>query len=528
MQKLGIYTIILSLFSFSVCAQKGLKIDNGRYVYRNTMNINNQFDTTFLIQLHKLNNKNYEKAKRILFQKIKESEDTKQLISKDPNYFVNLKKKLNSDTLKTLIAFNRYSIDLKTASGLHFYFFYHKDWERLMKQVKTDESEGKKGSTLQWFPIDFIPNNHGPICLSAYDYYLSAYRIYSSRKIGDLFPDGKYVSYYEPIYQYNKQKFITKKPFCYFEAKNQKWNGKSVYFSPLGDTIAKGNYVDGKQDGKWMMKFPFERVPKGQQFHFCGITTAAGKIFCEKHPINAPRCNRIKTIQGKKEKGWCTYKVGFDHGKLNGIYRLYLNGHLVADGTIKENKPVGTWKYYYENGQLATSFTLRDKPIIINKPDKIYPLMPDNQVCNSDTSVCKAIFPMGNVTTKFLGLSQFIYDPFEPINVLDSGLLKKKSLNSRGFYRLDLDNHVHTAIKGLFQSYYKNGVPYFKMKVNDSGQVTYFSPRVYDEHKNVIQEWKFNKDRSVARVTYYPNDKEKKRVYKIFYHWGRQKKIRIK
>ena len=86
-----------------------------------------------------------------------------------------------------------------------------------------------------------------------------------------------------------------------------------------------------------------QRVVKGSQaYDEKGVVYIQG----EKTPYTG-------VLQNINEKGILESEAEYKDGKMNGFSKLYYpNGKLLMSGQMKENKEVGNWKYYDENGNL--------------------------------------------------------------------------------------------------------------------------------------------------------------------------------
>jgi antitoxin component YwqK of YwqJK toxin-antitoxin module len=286
--------------------------------------------------------------------------------------------------------------------------------------------------------------------------------------------DGIYVAYYEISDVENK--IISKnKPYCYFSLKNHQLNGKAIYFSPRGDTIAKGYFKENKQVGNWKIIIPFY--------------------------IDSRNYKKNYGLYTDTTTNWCTYYISIEGDSLNGSYNYYENDILITSGYLKNNKPIGEWKIYHTNGILANKFNVLkfsiekevDKVIsvsnIMEYPEsvdssKLIPFYPRHQ------SLSIALLPYGNHQVFFPGLTYSLIDSYRSANYDQLIFSGTYSLSPN---RISKDSKIFSELwYSFFESYYSNGQLRFKIEMDEKGNLIEVS-NVYDSSGNIEVEHKIRK-----------------------------------
>lgn len=134
----------------------------------------------------------------------------------------------------------------------------------------------------------------------------------------DVLPDGKYVQFYEGLFALSDKGDVI--PFegqvaGVFYIKNNMLDGFAYWISTSGDTIERGNYSEGKREGKWM-------------FH-------------QKTDFSTREIN--DTI--RYDLITCEYKDGL----LDGPYEEYFHNKLRFKGFYTGGEPSGEWFFYNED-----------------------------------------------------------------------------------------------------------------------------------------------------------------------------------
>lgn len=428
----------------------------------------------------------------------------------------------------------------------------------LYDNAKSKLIESQFGTSISWSVRDFIS-----IPTFRNEHYMNPEQIlfiYDVKKtFYDGVEDGKYVMYYEPIFDYKTQRFKTNVPYCHFEIRNKKTDGQAIFFSHLGDTIAQGIYVNGLQHGKWHLKLPFTSVQNTDSFEFAELSLD-GKII-------------MKDIEST-DSGWCEYDLEYSLGQLDGEFIFRKNGKLRSIGKILliSNRQVfygsehlvstamSEWKTYYTNGQLATKFEL--KPIFSMNKSVVFPWAPDFE-STFDFSILygNTAIPGYDEFNKslLLGKNEYGYnlsqisneeDENKLVNAHDSLIIEPPSiLNNQKVHLFAFSDEVRVcheqkdelllyrymlsktagaaAVKDDFILYHKNGQLMFHLNYSEDGKLTKVSP-LYDCEGNIIARYLFNRDHTSAVVILKLQNKTIK--YKVTFKKDNQnwKQIRFK
>jgi len=144
--------------------------------------------------------------------------------------------------------------------------------------------------------------------------YNEAGRLKDIMPVTDSLPDGQFIVYrekttYKKPFLFGRLKVIrdTTLPAVFFTAKNGKRNGPSYWLDNKSQLIAKGIYENDERTGLW--------------------------LFYEKN-------NLVMETQLK-------------HGYADGLYCTFNStGQFTTVGQCKDNKAIGTWYAYYDDGSL--------------------------------------------------------------------------------------------------------------------------------------------------------------------------------
>ena len=500
--------------------------DDELIVYPIKKFVNNYYDSSIREKLYKKSLSTFEESKEIVIQKMASDKNMDVSDLKKTDYYPEIEASF-SDPLEVNRRFKAYDVPALNVMGANFKNRDTSFLRVIYEQGKNQKDNKIKKTTIKWEVYDFksIPTKKYP----NYEVpqILDVQNIITDIKI---LKDGKYVMYYEPIYDNENQSFLIDKPFCFFEIKNYTTNGEAVFLTHLGDTIAKGNYLNGKQHGNWEIKLPYSKIPNSIDLDYWKIQ------------VNGELLVGESKIEGSANKtGWCQYNLEYQEGILNGKFTFKIDNQVRSIGSIIDNKPIGNWKFYYNNGQLANSLNLLKKPVYLNE-NIIYPTTFNMQICDTANLVpyspnippCFDLLPMGNSRSSFLGLTlDFYLSSQTPVTLefgknyirQNNGYIKEEGdpyISDEYNYhenkdlvilydRTSLERKLYTV--GLFEAYHKNGQPYFSLEVNNNGEIIDFSEKIYDKDSNVIEEWYFNSKKNKAiNILHYKDDRT---IYKI-------------
>lgn len=260
--------------------------------------------------------------------------------------------------------------------------------------------------------------------------------------------DGKYVMYYKVSEKEDKE-ISERKPYCYFELRNHKINGKTVYLSPNGDTLAMGNHKVNSQIGAWMVRMPFYKELNSHYIRY--------SVFSD-------------TITN-----WATYHFTLKNDSLNGPYSYYENDRLITEGYLEGNRPVGEWRIFHSNGTLANKFNVLKEPLELDRDSMIsvnnISENPYQNASHQNYYIYKEVLPYGNENLFFPGLT---YDLLYTYSRGNDDLLHNAngifSLPSNLMFR-DPKMFKSSWYFGLFESYYSNGQLRIKIEFDDKGNL---------------------------------------------------------
>ncbi|MBI3133981.1 MAG: hypothetical protein HYZ14_04825 [Bacteroidetes bacterium] len=168
---------------------------------------------------------------------------------------------------------------------------------------------------------------------------LEQFRTLSFEETENL-PDGDYVFYYEPFYDRETDSWINDRAFGHFTISQRYLNGQSLFYSPYGDTIASGNYLNGRRESTWHYKIPIDTITD-----VLGLYSPVSNVFCE-------------------------YEIDFHNGLMNGNYEFKVNNVLRAKGEMLNDKLIGFWQIFHKNGMLSNSLFLVENPIELSVKKK--------------------------------------------------------------------------------------------------------------------------------------------------------------
>lgn len=430
----------------------------------------------------------------------------------------------------------------------------------LYENAKLKLIESQFGTSISWSVREFvsIPTFHNEHYLNP-EHILFIYDL--KKTFYDGVEDGKYVMYYEPIFDYKTQRFKTNVPYCHFELRNKKPDGQAIFFSHLGDTIAQGAYVNGLQHGKWHLKLPYTSVENTDSFEFAELSLD-GEII-------------MKDIEST-DSGWCEYDLEYSSAQLNGEFIFRKNGILRSIGKMLlissrqvfhgneqwVSTAMSEWKTFYSNGQLASQFEF--KPIITMNKSVVFPWAPDfdstwnftilygNSAIPGYDEFNRSMSPKLNPDVYNASDLFFIENENEVLLYDDSlyidtpSIVKTQKFQVQLFafsdevkvcdeqkdelqlYRFLLSKTAGAAsVKNDFILYHKNGQLMFHLNYSEDGKLTKVSP-LYDCEGNIIARYLFNRDHTSAVVIVKLSNKTIK--YKVTYKDNNQnwKQIRFK
>src|SRR5690554_98959 len=519
MKKSLIIIIFLSFSSVSIFSQDKIETENDLFVYSITKKVDNHFDSTFFGKAYRLSIQELETSREKVVEKRMKHPDLDSILLRNPDYFSDLKKEL-SDPIQLQNYFHWEGIYL-SVDGVGIEYFDTATFKELYEESINEFKENEIGTTFSWDLKDFesIP------LISWYGQWAGIQIIAHKNRVDtNQLENGRYVMFYEPIYDYKKDSFSPKVPYCYFEIKNHKPNGKALFLTHLGDTLAMGSYVNGIQEGEWKINLPCSNVPKSLDVSYERLLLN-GKIFHDSVPRDIYGRMKYK-FPLEYEFGWCNYKLNFVKGKIEGDFIFKQDGDLRSKGSMKNNKPIGNWNFYYKNGQLANSFTLREEPLELNDKS-VYPIVSNHIYCDLENAVpyspkgpeCIDVLPVGNKKSTIIGLHDLFYiNKFEGYDPpLGNEVQFFQGNDYRGRKMLVIDE---------FKAYYENGDTYFKMKINNDGKLAFFSSKIYDEKGDLLVEWFINKNQTKAIVVYHYE--EGKSIYKVYVENRKQHRELIK
>ncbi|MGM0480015.1 MAG: hypothetical protein ACQERC_12410 [Bacteroidota bacterium] len=500
-----LYLVLFSWCNLSPFAQTELEIENDFFVYPISKEVNNYFDLSIIEKLYHKNLESFESNKDKVFKKLAQSAYIEDQLKKSPDYFsFYVENSFEESPYQVEQYFALYDIFIDV-DEVSFKCLdtstYRKIYENKINELRTETI----GTKIEWSLEEFATiKKSRPI--SNYNTLLDVKDII----MDTVLVDGEYVMYYDPIYNHKSKTFLTKVPYCYFEIKNFKPDGNAVFFTHTGDTLATGKYIDGKQEGEWKVNLPYYSEPNSIDIEF-GSVSVNGEVMPFKPEKN-------------KDFGWSTYIIDYKKGEPHGKFVFKQDEQIRTTGSIKNKKPIGNWKMYHKNGQLANSFTLREDTLRINQPS-LYPKVSNKAVLDKEKTKPYDpfphyinILPVGNHASSILGLvnSYFI----DKRNVFDNGVATYTA--DIQFYNfIDSTNLHEYYIKDDFEAYFENGQLYFKMHVNEAGKLIEFS-NVFDDHGNLILEWKLNEERTEAEVIKYDKNGETKSIDKTYIKNGKQ------
>jgi|SRR5690554_1368769 len=497
------FLILLVLLSTSALAQTPLetKKDSDIFIYPILKEVNNYFDVSFLEKLYKKNLTEFQNNKNTVIEKLSEKPYIKDRLKVNPNYFkVDVENDFtNPHQVNNYFKAFNLTVDI---DGVSFKAMDTSTYRQIYEHQKKQMNTTPKETTISWNLHEFkaIPlSKH-------FNSLINAESVVSKQEL----LEGEYVMLYEPIYDRKKKLFLIEKPYCFFKIKNSKLHGNAVFFTPNGDTLATGKYDNGMQEGSWIIRLPYYAQENSIDINF-GKALPNGEVL----PFNPAK---------NKDFGWCTYIVEFQDGKPSGEFVFKQNESVRTTGFIKNTKPIGNWRIYHKNGQLANSFTFNSVPLRVNQPS-LYPKVANIAVLDKDKSKPFEPFPhyintlpIGNYTSSILGLSNSYF--IDERYVFDDDLTTYT--DDIQFYNfIDSTNMHEYYIKDDFEAYFENGQLYFKMHINETGEITEFSD-VFDIHGNLIIEWQLNKDRTEAKVIKYNENGDVVSVHKTLIIKGKQ------
>lgn len=125
------------------------------------------------------------------------------------------------------------------------------------------------------------------------------------------------ITFFNIKYQFRKNR----KLYGIGKINNGRKSGLWKYYDRAGRICRKGNYIDGKREGKW-----FSYYPESQYFFSNDKLEGVSLEF---------------NMNGKFES-----KKFFKDGKLNGHAIYYENGKIIMEGDWKDGKEHGVWNIY--------------------------------------------------------------------------------------------------------------------------------------------------------------------------------------
>lgn len=148
----------------------------------------------------------------------------------------------------------------------------------------------------------------------------------------DKIPDGEYIQFFNEFPLVDSKgdyQLVNKKVAGIFNIKNNLLDGQAIWFNVKGDTLKKGNFLNGLKEGQWTIE---TRILKNRRL------TNENKDFYVKNGY--PRMDTTVEV------------TTFSNGLKSGYYSyMGLGKYPIIEGFYKDNEKAGSWiekknKYY--------------------------------------------------------------------------------------------------------------------------------------------------------------------------------------
>lgn len=247
-------------------------------------------------------------------------------------------------------------------------------------------------------------------------------------------PDGEYVLYYANVPYHESDHVLRYRNdlvAARFHLVHQQLHGKAYWFSPAGDTIRKGSFVEGKREGNWFI------LLDDQYYH-----------------------------------------LQYTNGLLNGEFRICFyddSPSIIGHHTL--HKPDGEWTFYHFNGTIYKRYTVAPDSLkatnILIRQKFLYPAYTTNL---TDLNTCDLyhipfnmhfdiLNPRDKPFPDFSGLPPFPDEYHHSLNDDDDFNHIDRYLAT---FQVENMGHLiqsygyHSYYQGLYAEYYDNGQLYFR------------------------------------------------------------------
>lgn len=239
--------------------------------------------------------------------------------------------------------------------------------------------------------------------------------------------DGFHIKHYKKHYDVENKCWISKEPFIKYKIKNKQLYDTVYFYNLKGETLAKGVFINNKRDGVWYFK------------------------------------NQKDTVELK-------FEVSYKNGKRQGLFKYYENQILRCTGDVKNEMPIGEWKIFHKNGNIANFLTFLENPIVAKEDFVQMFFRKSNQLPSSNQS----IYIPG-------------FDYYRGKNIQTISFSRKKT--------------VKFFLDGEFKSYYSNGQISTDWLYKNG--VVLKGNKIYYENGQVSMEWILHKNKKkVTKITY--------------------------
>ena len=155
----------------------------------------------------------------------------------------------------------------------------------------------------------------------------------------------------------------------WYEDENGLKQGEYKLFHYNGIICEKGQYIDGKREGKWEEHDIFGHFRAEKNYKNDKLNGEYKEYFPN---VKKTICKIGQYVDDKKEGEWIEYhnnlsqnkislKENYVNDKLEGlILSYYENGQLMKEENYKDGKREGEYKSFYENGQIKQSLFFKD------------------------------------------------------------------------------------------------------------------------------------------------------------------------
>ena len=281
----------------------------------------------------------------------------------------------------------------------------------------------------------------------------------------DVLPDGKYVQFYENLFQLDQKGDISpveNQVAGVFSIKNNMLHGFAYWISTAGDTIEQGEYSQGKRVGQWVFN-------QKSDYGLDEITSALDydEIVCE-------------------------YKDGL----LDGPYREQFNDTLHYKGFYTDGEPSGEWFFYNQEfvenpltklvelkHYLEKHLTYADKDAPVSHKFVIRNLVNQNLI-ESDSLVMPPNFYQSRFN--FNELYKFYKAEVEDLELPEEKITSYDGADYDGTDQIAYNEEMFYDEMEHFRYNYDgntwfNGKQYSKAKLIDSIGIRYLYKDIYEE-----------------------------------------------